>query len=561
MLHRPILKILLLSCGTLLLMYPVRETTGGRTFPIVPKRHLTNVSVQQMPNGKRAYTIADLSYQKQSGRSINDLVLSFNRPHSQMVRDDTRHYRIHVADYSFRKGEGLGRGCAHFYGRNNRVEIETARDLWLGSCGDLGSFTVEFRMMPYSMREGGAIFSRVSYFSGEKRGLEMIIRNRRISARFYNMFVDPKGKRFDIQLNRGRILTENKWCHFSISYDRISGKLSRFCNGEEEETVYATESGDPYNGVYVPTFGSWNDEGVFKCLDSPSAVLGRDFNGLLDEFRITYLPFEELKKVSRVAYREHSPHGVDYRTPYNVEGVVTSPVYAFDGTGTKVTDFKWAEEIQKNSFIWMEFRIADQKFTQWDQAPRWYRITRNQHGIFQMKDDRGDYIRGRYYQWKAHLVASPLGKHAPLLYDLALDYQRDLPPAPPLFVEASATGDRTVVIRWKKSVEADILGYRIYYGTGPKRYDGIISHIKGERITNAMARDNYITAVITNELIDENQLGDQKRLLTYPRLENTVLYFFAVSAYDSYKPDTPFNHESELSAQVKARPYGGSEIR
>ncbi len=559
---RLIIKTVLLFSGVTLLIFPVREMVGNRVFPIVPTRNLENASVTRLQNGKKAYTITDLSYGKRAGRSVNDLVLSFNGPSSALVRDDTKHYIITAADYSYVKGNGsLGRGCAHFFNRNNRVEVESARDLWLGSCGDLGSFTIEFRCMPYVMKDNASIFSRVGLFSGEKRGLEIVLKNRRISARFYNMFIDPSGKRYDIHLNRGIILTEGKWYHFSVSYDRISGKLSRTCNGREEEAVYATKSGDPYNGVYVPSFGSADEEGEYSCLDSPSGVFGRDFNGLIDEFRISYAPFEELKDKSAMAYHNYSPHGINQRTPYNVEGIVTSPVYDFDGTGTKVSLFKWGEELKKDCFVWMEFRTADRKFNTNDDGPKWYRIKNSQRGIYLMKDESGEYLRGKFYQWRAHLVASPTGTLAPYLYDIEIAFRRDLPPAPPLFVEVTDIGDSSVSIKWKKNVEDDIYGYRIYYGTGPKRYDGIISRIKGERITNSMARDNYITATITNELLEENYKLDAKQLLVYPKLENTVLYFFAVSAYDSYKPDTPYNHESELSKQVQARPYGGSQIR
>ena len=39
-----------------------------------------------------------------------------------------------------------------------------------------------------------------------------------------------------------------------------------------------------------------------------------------------------------------------------------------------------------------------------------------------------------------------------------------------------------------------------------------------------------------------------------------VLYFFAVTGYDTYRPDTPYNHESPVSKEVTARPFPGSEI-
>ena len=86
--------------------------------------------------------------------------------------------------------------------------------------------------------------------------------------------------------------------------------------------------------------------------------------------------------------------------------------------------------------------------------------------------------------------------------------------------------------------------------------------LKGKRITNDFnSNRKYIELEITNNTIEENKEKDKTGVLEYPLLENTVLYFFAVSAYDSYRPDTPYNHESSLSGQVKARPFAGSEIK
>lgn len=559
---RAYIKTALLLCGISLLLFPVLEITGSLTFPLVPKRLLENITVTTQPNGKKTYAITDLSYGKIKGRTFTDIILSFNKPSSELVRDDTKNYTLKKALYTFIQGKGsLGKGCAQFYQKDHRVEVAAARDLWLGSCGDLGSFTLEFRFQVQVMKENAVLFSRVGMFTGGKRGLEILLKNKKLSARMFGMFIDPQGKRHDVMLNDGRPLTEGKWYHFSLSYDRISGKLSRFCNGEEEETVYLTDSGDPFNGVFVPTFGNMAETGKFSCLDQPTTVLGKDFSGLLDEFRITYIPFEDLKKATKVAYTEHAPHGLKDRDPYNIEGIVTSPVYDFKNTGTRITLFKWNEVLSKNTFVWMELRISDKKFGDEDSELKWYKVVNFQRGIYLMKDEAGDYLRGRYCQWRAHLVASPLGKYSPHLSDIEMKFQRDLPPNPPLFFTVAATGDTKVILRWKKNVEPDIMGYRIYYGTHPKKYDGIIRQLNEKRITNAMAKDNYIEVAVDNDIIEENALLDDKKVLTFPKLQNTVLYFFAVSAYDTYKAGTVYNHESDLSKQVTARPYAGSDIK
>jgi hypothetical protein len=80
-------------------------------------------------------------------------------------------------------------------------------------------------------------------------------------------------------------------------------------------------------------------------------------------------------------------------------------------------------------------------------------------------------------------------------------------------------------------------------------------------ITNDASDGNYVKVRIDNILVEENRNADKRGVLIYPSLENTVLYYFSVTAYDSYRPGTVYNHESGLSPSVSARPYGGSEIR
>jgi hypothetical protein len=220
----------------------------------------------------------------------------------------------------------------------------------------------------------------------------------------------------------------------------------------------------------------------------------------------------------------------------------------------------WQGEIPDETFIWMEFRVADRFFDEKDIGLKWYRVDNRQRRIFLMKGDDGEYLRGKYFQWRAHLVASPDGVKSPLLENVKIDYRLDKAPDAPMFLETVKTGDRTVTLRWKTNVDHDIMGYRIYYGTVKGKYDGIISRVDGKEISNDISKGNYIEITIDNTLVDENRKADSRGVLLYPSIENTVLYYFSVSAYDSYRPDTVYNHESELSESVTARPFAGSGI-
>lgn len=552
--------ILIVLCVPLLLS-PRKDTAGTMVFQKIPAPGLHNVSIGTGAGGETIYTITDLSYQKSSERLITDMVLSFNKPASALTRDDLRHYRATYSDYNFIRGKGsLGDGCALFFKREHGVTLETQKNAWLGSCEDLGSFTIEFRLNPSELRDGSRLFSRTGVFSGRKRGIEIEIRGGRLCAALYGIFEKPNGQILDILLKKGRVLQKERWSHFSLSFDRVSGKLTKYLDGEEEETVYVTESGEAFNGVLAPSFGSRDSGGTLRCLDSPPVRVGADYSGMIDEFRISYRHFADLEKNTAIAYRNYHSAGTVGRIPFNVEGIVTSPVYRFPETGTRVLEFRWKEKLEKDTFIWMQFRISDRNFTADSTDITWYRVENKQKKIYLSKED-DQYLRGKYCQWRAHLVVSPDGRHSPELHGIELDYRLDLAPDPPRLVEASTTRGRAVTLRWKKNMDHDIMGYRIYYGTVPNRFDGILSVINGGRITNKMSSGTVMEVTITDTVIEENRGREPWGKLTFPFLNNTVLYYFGVSAYDSYRPDTPFNHESELSTPVTARPYEGSEIR
>ena len=553
------LPFLLLFC--LALLSPRPEAGGTVTFPAVPRDSLHNARIITGAGDAAAYAIRDLSYQTGSDPFVTDIVLSFNTPPERLARDDTRHYRITGRQYALESGNGcLGDGCARFYKKDDCVTVQTVKNAWLGTCDDLGSFTIEFRFFPYEVRDGSILFSRVGYFSGVKRGIDITLRDGRIVAGLYGIFDKPLVKTYDVVLRRGRTVAKSHWYHVSLSFDRISGKLTKNVNGEEDESVYVTESGEPFNGVYAPSFGYRAADGSLVCVDAPPATIGRGYAGLIDEFRISYRHFDELEKLTALAYRNYRSAGRIGRIPFNVEGVVASPVYKFAGTGTMVQEFRWREDLPVDTFIWMEFRIADRSFTPEDTGVKWYRVSNNQKKIFLMKQAGGEYLRGKYYQWRAHLVPSPDGKSSPKLSGVELDYRLDLAPNPPRFLEATA-GDRRVMLTWKKNVDHDILGYNIYYGTRPGTYDGIISVVNGKSITNGSGTGNNVQVAITGDIIEENRALDRKEKLPFPFLENNVLYYFSVSAYDTYRPGTPYNHESELSSPVSARPQAGTEIR
>ncbi len=504
-----------------------------------------------LPKNQSAFTIARINYKETVNPLVTDLLLSFDKDFPYLVKDDTGHYAVRYAQYTYSQEDVESQGYAHFFHRDHRVEIQTAKNNWLTNCDDLGSFTIEAKIKLSRYSPQAVLLSRVGYSAG-KQGFEILCVNNKLAIRFYKMFYKKDNVPLDVFLHRSPALELNTWYHITVSFDRISGRLETIINGDVVETEFCTEGGEPFVDVLVPRF---------VCNDVPVAVAGKNFYGYLDKVRIAQRYIQDLEKETEIAKTQFKAITYNQRDTINREGIITSPVYQFPEYGTMVTLFKWDEQLPPSTYIWMEFRISDEFFKSDDETPRWYRITNNQKNIYLHKIGN-EFLRGKYYQWRAHLVASPDGAYAPIISNIGLQYALDTAPQPPVFVEVNSVSNKEITLRWKKNVEFDILGYTIYYGVKSKKYDGMIKTINGKRISNELSDTNgYITVTITNDVIEENRTADTKGFLTYPLLKNNVLYFFAVTAYDSYKPDTMFNHESKQSKEVSARPDPGSDIK
>ena len=553
--------MILLILLSIQFMAPSRNATNVLVINDLPESCLFNAVKKKLPDGTYGYAVSDIEYADHADPFSTDILLKFDRDAEKYVKDDSGKYNIYSANYNFTR-DGLGKGCASFFKSDHEVSVDTSEGLWLGSVEDLGSFNIEFRFKAAELRNGSVLFSRVGYFSGVKKGIEIKIKDRRISAYLYNMFRGPDGRLQSASLVRGTRINNGRWYHFSLSFDRANGRLSKILNDSEEDVKYVTVNGGAFSEVYTPLFGYIDDaDNSNKGTDLPLAVIGKNYKGLIDEFRISYKHYNDLKSTTDIALTKHKGKKYAGRIPYNSEGVITSPVKEFPSTGTSVTDFSWDELLNPGTFIWMEFRISDRYFSYRDSSVKWYRVALGQKKIFSMKGDGGEMLRGKYFQWKAHLVPSPEGDRTPVMKKVTIKYRTDRPPVIPLSLEVTEAGNGFVILRWRKNVEMDIAGYRIYYGTRKGVYDGIISLINGKKITNDMAEGNYVKVRIDNSVIDENRTADARNVLVYPSMENTVLYYFAVTAYDSYREGTVYNHESGLSSYVHARPYGGSEIK
>jgi len=278
-----------------LLLALSRDVTGVIEFTSIPDRLLSNIQKSTMPDGSTAWAVKDICYRDDIDLKT-DMLISFDKKASASFRDDTGRYGFYSAEYIMvQDDKALGKGCASFFKRDHGVTITTSEGVWLGSCDDLGSFMIELRFKTTDARNG-TLFSRVGYFSGNRKGIEIKIRNGIPAASFYNMFVSDTGVIKSAGLSGDKKVSPGTWYHLSVSYDRLTGKLSQNIDGREEDVCYMTATGKPSESVMAASFGTYSGDGGFKCTELPMAVIGRDYNGLVDEFRISYASLEEIER-------------------------------------------------------------------------------------------------------------------------------------------------------------------------------------------------------------------------------------------------------------------------
>ena len=541
---KPLFLILLFG-----ILAPSFEAIFDLTFGPIDRQNLFNAVPTTLSNNVTGYVVRDTGYDGRVSTRDTDLLLSFDRPANALRWDDTSQYTLR-ANYIFQaNSDAFGNGYGGFFKSEHGVSIIPQEALWLGRVGDLDSFTIDFRFCAQNIDSNSYIFSKVGNLLGEEISLKIFIHRGRLVCRFTNIFNDDTGRSRSITMLGRQNIVVGEWYHFALSFDRTTGKLSRYINMVEDEVVYMTSNGTPYGQILVPSFNR-----LSKVPNLGPAHVGRGFRGYLDEFRISYVDIEQLKLTSH--FNVNRFVGVDSigRIPFNRPGLVRSEVFEFEHYGTRLISFDWNESLPNKTAIWFEFRISDYKFDETDSRVKWHRITKGQRDIHCLTTNDGTELRGKYYQWRANLIPSPDGHSSPILSRVRLQYRPTLPPIVPRDFRVVSAGDRSITLSWRKNVESDLGGYKIYYGANPDRFDGIITHINGRKIDNSISSGREIEVVIDNGVIEENMRLHNSNMLNFPRIQNTVVYYFSISAYGTYKEGTMFNNESALSRRVHGRP-------
>jgi hypothetical protein len=490
----------------------------------------------------RPHPVLLLSSTVESGspEASPDLSLSFDERDAAFFNDAAGHYRVSVTDHVYAAAGGWARhgsGAALFSGtmpvsfKSPRPEsgpllIEAKNHGALLSAGrNIRNFSIEFWLYPNSMETGEEALTwsatRRQASSSERNDaqniaiqtIKLIVAKDRLHWNFINFFASPNNDRsMNISLDAADPLTPKTWTHHLLRYNGEEGIIEYIVDGRMQDIKRATTTGREGGEVWQPLVG-----------ERGSLVLGKNFNGMIDDFRI----FDE--------YVDGAPKGRYPAAGGRMEsapidlGDQNSSTLAIDVSGGRVNpkpgglneftrggSFKFSDDAQIQFFV----RAANSPYTLGDQDWKVFESGRPIRGV-----------NGRFVQIAAGFYPSGNRETSPYIADIKLSYVSAGAPKAPQRVAAIAK-DGSVELSWKDSGDSGSLGegvegYLVYYGTESGVYFGDDSLLGPSPI----------------------DIGKRNRI-SIDNLKNGTLYYFAVSAYNNLGSSEP----GAFSREVSARP-------
>ena len=428
--------------------------------------------------------------------AATDLLIHFN---ASPLKDESGHYTfIGTAPVISKNTWRLGRASCAFQGKRDEKELVPGENALFRPGALWNDFSIEFWIYPAILANGESLICWNGSFVTtakiiKQQSINCLINQRRLTWDFDNFFLSTSGAETHFLLTGLTAMLPRKWYHHLVRFDSNTGLLEYLVNGEIEAVLYTTETGREGSSVYLPLTGSRT---------TGNLILGRDFTGFMDELYISR------KFINKPLIRKYD----------NPVGSIVSRIIDFEYSGTVVKRIDAVFDKPGNSEIYFFYKMDNELYTRDELKPDWIQ--------FLPGTELNAGVKGQYFQLKIEFYADGARSVSPSLSSLEIVYEPDLPPLPPPELIA-VPGNGQVRLQWKKVNEYDIAGYLVYYGEFPGAYNG----------ENASEGASPVDAGNTGQFLLTN-------------LENGKVYYFAVVAYDSAKPQ----HRSVFSREVSARP-------
>lgn len=475
---------------------------------------LTRVKNLRTRVGRAGHPALELSSAARTRSVRGDLYLSFDDP---LVSDLYGRYRVqsssvqHVGEERAHRGAGAALfrtmhrsvpsaygGAAGGDGAEGVVLQPNPGALFYGSQA-LSSFSIEFWLYPAVSENGAVLFRWRSSLSDRGRSfyqhIVAHILQHRLEWRAEGLWNDVRGQAVSLRLRSRTHVLPERWSHHMLTYDETRGVLEYRMNGRTECLEYLTDSQDETGQVWHARLGA-----------AAAVHIGERYSGLIDEVVITeeFVPPSEagevLRRFNRLARFDQAG------------GRFESEITDAGGLQAVVRRVNADVDIPEQADVAFFVRVGQTKEDWTLEYPLWQPVVAGQplSGL-----------EGRYFQVAVQLYPDGAGRKTPVVHAVTVDYEQDERPLPPgrLFAQAA---DGSVILTWTPSVDFDVEGYVVYVGDTSGMYFVAGSPIRvGKRLS-----------------------------YTVRGLQNGVLYFFALAAYDGAGEE----RIGQLSAEAWARP-------
>lgn len=460
-------------------------------------------SIQSMENavfipGKGGFQEIRLKSSTYSLEKNTDLLIHFD----SAVADETGAYSIvkntvKITD----KIRMLGKGSGVFLNTLEGLSLRPGEGTVFSSGNPGTSFTIEFWLNPVLLKTSEEIITYTNSLRNREgkilpQSVTCTIDNRKLLWEFRNFFFNPESYTSFIKVTGFTSLIPDQWHHHMITYDENNGLIEYYVDSMLEGTAYATLSGKDNGDPLIPVTGS---------LTSGSLVIGENYHGFMDEFRIS-------------------------------KGFVSEPVLSEFQNGygrieTSMIDMGRNDSVLNR--IDLQFNAPGDSGIQ-----SYYKIFKDYKDTITSTGDwlpflPGKYMpvgtTGRFFKVRIDLFANGSGTKSPSVHSIHAEYRKNLPPLAPDYVKAFP-GDGEVRLEWKGIGEPDVAGYLVYYGSQKGVYFG------------KEGKEGESPIVVTG-----------RTSFTIHNLANGQLYYFAVAAFDSAGAQYP----GALSGEISARPLPG----
>ncbi len=433
-----------------------------------------------------------------------DLYLSFDGPSPDDLHGNyalRQAERVQTAPAQLAR---LGDGAAYFHPISGGITLEALPGAMLAPGSSWGSFSISFWIKPSLVTDGEIVFRRRGTGDGRlptfRPSRDSEIRAEIVAGRLawiLDGVFSSNDRPLDVRLTGRSRLVPGTWTHHSLQFDADVGLIEYLVDGVPEDLTHTTPTGRETPTILYPSLGPLSD---------PFVEIAPSFVGLLDEF--------EIISAERSVYRpgSYSAH----------PGVALSEVFDLGMPQSQLLRVDLDARRPGNSELVVSYRISSRRFDPRAESPEWRYLVDDDLPL----DSEGDEVRGRYVQFRFQAYPDGSLTQTPRIASLRLSYEPNLAPVPPARVAATPY-DEAVRIDWSPVPEADVRGYYLYFGTSSARYAGFAGMESPIDVGNSTS-------------------------MTLHGLENGVLYYFAVSAYDM----APERADLVLSQEVHARPLG-----